>query len=109
MIEQRSALHLLKDNIKLFLLLEKLDYLQDVNTIPTMQIDLDLLEDSLTIRMTILVNDLDGILLTRVDVLARPDLAVSSLSEDFARERVNVRETIRLHVCREASLLLLGS
>ena len=105
-VEQRAALHLLEDHVEFGLLLEELDDLEYVRAVATVQVDLDLLEDALAVRVTRLVDDLDRVLGTRVDVATRPHLAVGALTEHLARHRVHVREAARLHVGRKASLLL---
>jgi hypothetical protein len=69
-----------------------------------MQVDLDLLENALSIRMRVLVDDLDGALESRVDVTTREHLTVGATTKYLARQRVHVRETRRLHVGREATL-----
>lgn len=51
-----------------------------------MQVDLDLLEDALAIRMRVLVNDLDGILSARVDVSTREHLTVGTTAEYLSRQ-----------------------
>ena len=71
-----------------------------------MQIDLDLLEDTLSVRVRVLVDDLDGVLGARVDVAAREHLTVSAATQYLARQRVHVREARRLHVRCETTLLL---
>lgn len=71
-----------------------------------MQIDLDLLEDALSVRVRVLVDDLDGVLGARVDVAAREHLTVGAATEYLARQRVHVREARRLHVRCETTLLL---
>lgn len=71
-----------------------------------MQIDLDLLEDALSVRVRVLVDDLDGVLGARVDVAAREHLTVGAATQYLARQRVHVREARRLHVRCETTLLL---
>lgn len=107
MIEQWAALHLLEHDKELLLLLEELNDLENVGAVAAMQIDLDLLEHALSIRMSVLVNDLHGVFVSRVNILAGPYFAVRSLSQHLSRQRIDVRETIGLHVGGKASLLLL--
>lgn len=104
--KQRSALHLLEHHIELLLFFEELDNLENVGTLAAMQIDLDLLEDALSVRVRVLVDDLDGVLGARVDVAAREHLTVGAATQYLARQRVNVREACRLHVRCETTLLL---
>ena len=76
--------------------------------VAAVQVDLDLLEDALAVRMPVLVDDLDGVLGARVDVAAGVHDAVGALAQLLACQRVDVREAVGLHVGGEATLLLPG-
>jgi len=108
MVEERAALHLLKHHIELLLLLEELDDLENIRAVAAVQVNLNLLEHALAVRVPVLVDDLDGVLLRCVDVAACPDLAVGALAKHLTGQRVRVREAGGLHVGGEAAFFLLG-
>ena len=57
--EQLTAFHLFKDQIEVIIVFEKIDDAQNVFTTTTMIIDIDLLEDTRSIRVTCFANNLD--------------------------------------------------
>jgi len=69
------------------------------------KIDLNLLEDTLTVRVCILIYDLDGVFHACVDIATRKHLTVGSSAEYLTSKRVDVRETGCLHVSRKPSFL----
>lgn len=55
---------------------KKLNNFEYIGTLSTMEIDLDLLKHALTIRMRILVDNLNSILHTGVDIATREHLTI---------------------------------